>query len=114
MTVKPNAALPDIIVDMIQRVAVLTLPTDTVSRERALLELEKQLRATWGGDRVYVPYRRGTEDSRLHSARNSRIIRAYQNGRHIVWLAKNENLTERRVQQIVTVIRPARRPQSAG
>ena len=114
MTVKTSAALPDIIVDMIQRVAVLTLPTDAVSRERALLELEKQLRATWGGDRAYIPHRRGDVDNKLHSERNSRILREYQQGRHIAWLAKRESLTERRVLQIVGTLRAGRHPGSTG
>ena len=114
MTVKPYAALPDIIVDMIQRVSALTLPPDGVSRERVLLELEKQMRATWGGDRAYIPHRRGAVDSSLHSERNSRIQRAYQQGRHIAWLAKTEELSERQVVRIVTPLRAARRPNSMG
>ena len=114
MTVKPYAALPDIIVDMIQRVSALSLPPDGVSRERALLELEKQMRATWGGDRSYIAHRRGDVDNKLHSERNSRILREYQQGRHIAWLAKKESLTERRVLQIVGTLRAGRRPSSLG
>ena len=114
MTVKPYAALPDIIVDMIQRVSALTLPPDGVSRERALLELEKQMRATWGGDRAYIPHRRGDVDNKLHSERNSRIMREYQQGRHISWLANKESLTERRVLQIVGTLRAGRRPNGMG
>ena len=114
MTVKPYAALPDIIVDMIQRVSALSLPPDGFSRERVLLELEKQMRATWGGDRAYIPHRRGAVDSSLHSERNSRIQRAYQQGRHIAWLAKTEELSERQVVRIVTPLRAARRPNSMG
>lgn len=114
MTVKNHSALPDIVVDMIQRVACLKLPDDAVSKERALLELEKQLRATWGGDRAYIPHRRGSVDSALHSERNSRIQRAYQQGRQIEWLAKTEYLSERQVVRIVTPLRAARRPNSMG
>ncbi len=114
MTIKTPCSLPDIIVDMIQRVSALTLPADAVSRERALLELEKQLRATWGGDRAYIPHRRGDVDNKLHSERNSRIMREYQQGRHIAWLANKESLTERRVLQIVGTLRAGRRPNGMG
>jgi Mor family transcriptional regulator len=114
MTVKNHAALPDIIVDIIQRVACLKLPDDAVSKERALLELEKQLRATWGGDRAYIPHRRGDVDNKLHNERNSRIMREYQQGRHIAWLAKKENLSERWVHKIIGPMRASRRPNSMG
>jgi Mor family transcriptional regulator len=114
MTVKNHAALPDIIVDMIQRIASLSLPPDAASREKVLLTLEKELRSTWGGDRAYIPHRRGSVDSALHSERNSRIQRAYQQGRQIAWLAKTEYLSERQVVRIVTPLRAARRPNSMG
>ena len=89
----------DIITDMVQRIAPL------VANAQALATVEKDLRNTWGGDRVYIPHRRGAESGQLHSERNSRIIRAYQAGRHIAYMARQEGLTERRVLQIVGVLR---------
>ncbi len=114
MTVKNSASLPDIIVDMIQRIASLTLPSDAASRERVLQTLEKELRSTWGGDRAYIPHRRGDVDNKLHSERNSRILREHQQGRHIAWMAKKEGLSERRVLQIVGTLRAGRRPTGMG
>jgi hypothetical protein len=96
-TRKPDAF--DIITDMVQRIAPL------VANAQALATVEKDLRNTWGGDRVYIPHRRGAESGQLHSERNSRIIRAYQQGRHIAYMARQEGLTERRVLQIVGVLR---------
>jgi hypothetical protein len=89
----------DIIADMISRIAHL------VTSGQALAAVEKDLRNTWGGDRVYIPHRRGAESGQLHSERDSRILRAYQQGRHIAYMAKAEGLTERRVLQIVGVLR---------
>lgn len=114
MTIKTPCSLPDIIVDMIQRVAALSLPPDAASREKVLIALEKELRATWGGDRAYIPHRRGDVDNRLHSERNSRIWREYQQGRHIAWLAKKENISERWVLKIIGSMRAGRRPNSVG
>ena len=94
----------DIITDMLQRVAPL-LEKLSDAREKVLATLEKDLRGTWGGDRVYIQRRRGEADHKLHSERNSRILRAYQQGRHIAYMAKAEGLTERRVLQIVGALR---------
>ena len=94
----------DIIADMMQR---LTPVLDKLSAgaSKVLTAIEKDLRNTWGGDRVYIQRRRGEADAKLHSERNSRIIRAYQQGRHIAYMAKSEGLTERRVLQIVGALR---------
>jgi Mor family transcriptional regulator len=92
---------PDIIVDMIQRLAPLLAPMGDAAGP-ALDALEKDLRATWGGDRAYIPHRRGDVDNRLHSERNSRILRAYQQGRHIAWLSKTEGISERQVMRITS------------
>lgn len=99
--------MQDIILDMITQVEQRLKPAEEI-----LLELEKDLRATWGGDRPYIPHRRG--ESGLHSERNSRIMRAYQQGNHIAWLAKKESLSERRVLQIVSTLRAGRRPNGMG
>lgn len=111
-----QTAVKDIIVDMVQHVqALLTAPPSTdVDRASALLELEKSLRAEWGGDRPYIATRRGDVSAQLHSERNSRILRAYQAGRHIAWIAKKENLSERRVFQLVGTLKAARRPTGQG
>lgn len=102
----------DIIIDMVQRCAAILAnpPLDAASQTKALQDLEKGLRADWGGDRPYIAHRRGDG----HSERNSRIMRAHQQGKHIAWMAKKENLSERRVTQIIATLRAARRPQSAG
>lgn len=111
---KPSNTLDDIIIDMIDRVAKLTLPPDSASRAQMLLELEKQLRDTWGGDRPYIAHRRGEASAQLHSERNSRIWRQAQQGRHIAWMAKAEGLSERRILQIIGTLRAGRRPTGAG
>ena len=96
----------DIIEDMMQRVApLLAKPPGIETREKFLIALEKELRHIWGGDRVYIPHRRGAESGQLHSERNSRILRAHQQGRHIAYMAKAEGLSERRVLQIVGTLR---------
>lgn len=94
----------DIITDMVQRLAPV-LDKLGAGASAALTAIEKDLRNTWGGDRVYIQRRRGEGDANLHSERNSRILRAYQQGRHIAYMAKTEGLTERRVLQIVGVLR---------
>lgn len=94
----------DIITDMLQRLAPV-LDKLGAGAAATLATIEKDLRTTWGGDRVYIQRRRGEGDAKLHSERNSRILRAYQQGRHIAYMAKTEGLTERRVLQIVGVLR---------
>lgn len=101
--------MQDIIIDMICQIEQRLHPSADI-----LLELEKDLRSTWGGDRPYIPHRRGDGDNRLHSERNSRILRAYQQGKHIAWLAKKESLSERRVLQIVSTLRAGLRPSGMG
>ena len=98
----------DIITDMVQRIAPL------VANAQALATVEKDLRNTWGGDRVYIPHRRGGESGQILSERNSRIWREYQQGRHIAWLAKKENVSERWVHKIISAMRASRRPNSMG
>lgn len=114
MKPQPTAEPQDIIIDMIRLVSAMTLPPDPTARARALIALEKKLRDTWGGDRVYIAYRRGAVSGQLHSERNSRILRAHQQGRHIAWLAKSEGLSERRVLQIVGTLRAGRHPANSG
>lgn len=111
-TKKTDSECTDIIADMMQRLAPLLAATPDVAGK--LPGIERDLRKTWGGDRVYIAHRRGEVNSALHSERNSRILRAYQQGRHIAWLARTEALSERRVLQIVGTLRPARRPKSMG
>ncbi len=103
----PNAE-QDIVIDVINQVRGIlkTPPATPEAAELTLIELEKTLRTTWGGDRPYIAHRRGDG----HSERNSRIWRAYQQGQHISYLARKENLTPRRVEQIVSSMRPARPP----
>ena len=67
--------------------------------------IDKKVHGVFGGDTNYTPRRRGEYDSRLHSERNSRILRAYQQGRHIAYMAKAEGLTERHVLRIVNGLR---------
>ncbi len=95
----------DIITDMVQRLAPVLDKLSPGGAAAALATIEKDMRTTWGGDRVYIQRRRGEGDAKLHSERNSRILRAYQQGRHIANMAKAEGLTERRVLQIVGVLR---------
>ena len=109
MTQKQDAAAQqDIIIDIMQRVrAMLAQPPATqADADRALAQLEKDVRATWGGDRPYIAHRSGDG----HSERNSRIWRAWQQGQHISYMARKEGISPRRVEQIVREMRPARPP----
>ena len=85
-------------------------PPKPEDRPAAILRFKKQMLISrgWRGDRLYLT------DGVNKSERNSRIARAYQQGRHVSWLAKNENITERRVLQIVGTLRAGRRPNSTG
>jgi len=99
-------AMQDIVIDMVQRAeALLADPPAQGDRAQALHELEKALRDAWGGDRPYIAHRRGDG----HSDRNSRIYRAWLSGNHPGLLARRENLTPRRVLQIINAMRVAAR-----
>ncbi len=106
VTTKRGSALQDIVIDMVQRAeALLADPPAELERAAALLELEKALRSTWGGDRPYIAHRRGDG----HSDRNSRIYRAWLSGNHPGLIARRENVSARRILQIVNAMRAAAR-----
>ena len=59
--------------------------------------LEAQVRADWGGDRVFIA-RKSAQD---HSQRNSRIMRDYLAGERLSLLERRYLLTQRRILQII-------------
>lgn len=61
------------------------------------IEIEKQLRHTAGGDRLYVPKTSSAEDK----AHRNKMIRAQFNGRNLLELASTYGLTERHIRRIV-------------
>lgn len=94
----------DIISEMMRLVARM-LPIAENNLEQKLLDAEKSIRSTWGGDRVYIPRRCGEVDARLRSERNARIWRAWQQGRQIAWLEKTENLSRKQITRIIADMR---------
>ena len=86
-------------------------PPKPEDRSAAILRFKKQILITkgWRGDRLYL-----TDSSVNQSERNSRIARAYQQGRHIAWLSRTEGISERQVLRVVTSLRAGRRPNSTG
>jgi Mor family transcriptional regulator len=59
--------------------------------------VEADIRADWGGDRVFIAKRR----SEGHSNRNSRIFRDYLAGERVKLLSRRYELSERQVLRIV-------------
>jgi Mor family transcriptional regulator len=103
----------DIIIDIMERVAkLLAAPPKEDVRAQALLDLERDVREVWGGDRPYIARRRGEVAAHLHSERNSRIWRAHQQGMRIALLAKREQMSERQVIRIINGMRPAIPPRT--
>jgi len=59
--------------------------------------VEADIRAVWGGDRVFIAKGR----SEGHSSRNSRIFRDYLAGERVKLLSRRYDLSERQVLRIV-------------
>jgi len=84
----------DIVADVLRRV-FLMVPTLGVE---IVLSIDKDVRQTWGGDRVYIPRRAGEG----RSERNAMIRRDFANGERIGLLSRRYKLTPRQVSNIVS------------
>lgn len=83
----------DIVADVLRRVMAMA---PQLSAEIAL-SVDRQVRETWGGDRVYVPRRAGAG----RSERNDRIRQDFARGERLGLLSRRYNLTERQLLNIL-------------
>lgn len=82
--------------------------TDTLQRlaERAKIpakvraEVETEIRADWGGERVYIP-KRGENDQQQLSERDARIRRDFRRGEREPLIARRHGISVKRVRQIL-------------
>lgn len=87
----------DIVLDILARLQeALTAAKGELTPE-LVKTVESDIRAEWGGDRVYILKRR----SEGHANRNSRIQRDYLNGERVKLLSRRYGLAERQVLRIV-------------
>lgn len=95
---KPAACIDpddnDMVADMLR--IMLDIWPDLAEPE--LRRAEAQIRDRWGGDRPYIARRIGQG----RSARNDAIRRDHRAGERVPLLARRYQISERRVQQILT------------
>lgn len=104
MSKSPAAAAADIVRDMLARVRRAEQTAGRQLDDQLALQVEREIRQHWGGEQVHVPRRQARE---ARDERNSRIHRAYLEGKRLADIAQAEQLTER---HILRVIRPGRAP----
>ncbi len=84
----------DIVADILQRVVALT-PGFTAA---LAVQIDRQVREHWGGDRPYIARRAGEGTSQ----RNAAIRREHRAGTHVGALSRKYRLSRQRIHQIVT------------
>lgn len=94
----------DIVADILQRVVALA-PGFTAA---LAVQVDREVREHWGGDRPYIARRAGEGTSQ----RNAAIRREYQAGAHIGGLSRKYRLSRQRIHQIVTEAEPEPTPQN--
>lgn len=99
MVAKANT---DLITDIMQRIMAACQKNEQKITPQIADDVEKSIRADWGGDRYFVAKHKNGGD---HSERNSRIMRDYLNGERLKLLERRYQLSGRRILQI---IRPAK------
>lgn len=87
----------DLIADILARTFQACKKNDNKITPEIVEEVEKSVRADWGGDRYFVAKKMGGDNSE----RNGKILRDYTNGERIAFLSRRYNLTERRILQII-------------
>lgn len=92
----------DLISDIMQRISDACKKNEGKISEEIMDDVEKGIRADWGGDRYFVAKHKSGSD---HSERNSRIMRDYLKGERLKLLERRYQLSSRRILQI---IRPAK------
>lgn len=96
-----NTKRNDFVLDILSRVqealaaAKVELPAELTTE--LVKGVEADIRAEWGGDRVFIAKSRGEG----HGNRNSRIFRDYLAGERVKLLSRRYELSERQVLRIV-------------
>lgn len=87
----------DIVLDILHRVSSAIEASPTGWTPAVAQAVEKEIRADWGGDRVFIARRTGEG----HSSRNSRIMRDYLTGERLSLLSRRYQISERQVLRII-------------
>jgi Mor family transcriptional regulator len=87
----------DLVADILSRVKLAVDENQGAFTADMVEKIEREVRADWGGDRVFIPKRMGDG----HSERNSRIFRDYLNGERLALLERRYSLSQRRLLQII-------------
>lgn len=90
-----DGASDDIVADILQRVVALT-PGFTAA---LAAQVDRDVRAMWGGDRPYIARRAGEGSSQ----RNAAIRRDWRAGERIGYLVRKYGLTRQRIHQILAL-----------
>jgi len=96
-----NTKRNDFVLDILSRVqealvaAKVELPAELTTE--LVKGVEADIRAEWGGDRVFIARSRGED----HSNRNSRIVRDYLAGERVKLLSRRYELSGRQVLRII-------------
>lgn len=92
-----NTNRNDIVLDILGRLQEALAAAKGELTPELMKGIEADIRADWGGDRVFIAKRRGDG----HSSRNSRIFRDYLAGERVKLLSRRYELSERQVLRIV-------------
>jgi len=87
----------DIVLDILGRVQEALAAAKGELTPELVKGVEADIRADWGGDRVFIAKRRGEG----HINRNSRIFRDYLAGERVKLLSRRYELSERQVLRII-------------
>lgn len=87
----------DLVADILARATRAADKNEGVLTAEMADKIERDVRADWGGDRVFIPKRAGDG----HSERNGRIKRDYLNGERLALLERRYQLSTRRLLQII-------------
>lgn len=87
----------DIVLDILGRVQEALAAAKGELTPELVKGVEADIRAQWGGDRVFIARIRGEG----HSSRNSRIFRDYLAGERVKLLSRRYELSERQVLRII-------------
>ncbi len=92
-----NTNRNDIVLDILGRLQEALAAAKGELTPELVKGVEADIRADWGGDRVFIAKRRGEG----HSNRNSRIFRDYLAGERVKLLSRRYELSERQVLRII-------------
>jgi len=92
-----NTNRNDIVLDILGRLQQALAEAKGELTPELVQGVEADIRADWGGDRVFIAKRR----SEGHGGRNSRIFRDYLAGERVKLLSRRYELSERQVLRII-------------